>query len=75
MTSGPPWSCANAVHKFAVDADVVVMAAAVADFRPGEVAEHKIKKADGGEPDPIALAENPDILAELVADRGAAAIP
>ncbi len=52
----------------AKDADVVVMAAAVADFRPGDPAAHKIKKGDA-EPDPIRLVRNPDILAELVAVR------
>ncbi|MDR1999709.1 MAG: bifunctional phosphopantothenoylcysteine decarboxylase/phosphopantothenate--cysteine ligase CoaBC [Frankiaceae bacterium] len=48
--------------------DIVVMAAAVADFRPSGAAQFKIKKT-AGEPDPIALIENPDILAELVARR------
>ncbi|WP_223167293.1 bifunctional phosphopantothenoylcysteine decarboxylase/phosphopantothenate--cysteine ligase CoaBC [Nonomuraea sp. SYSU D8015] len=45
-------------------ADVVVMAAAVADFRPATRHEAKIKKTDG-EPEPIHLTKNPDILAEL----------
>ncbi len=58
----------EAVHKAAADADVVVMTAAVADFRPAESSEHKIKKS-GTDPTPIALVENPDVLAELVADR------
>ncbi|MFC5236381.1 bifunctional phosphopantothenoylcysteine decarboxylase/phosphopantothenate--cysteine ligase CoaBC [Pseudonocardia zijingensis] len=49
-------------------ADAVVMAAAVADFRPTALAEHKIKK-DGGDPPPLQLALNPDILVELVAGR------
>jgi phosphopantothenoylcysteine decarboxylase/phosphopantothenate--cysteine ligase len=47
------------------DADVVVMSAAVADFRPVSSAEHKIKKGAGGPPT-VGLATNPDILAELV---------
>ena len=42
------------------------MAAAVADFRPSDTVDHKIKKS-GGAPAPIELQENPDILAELVA--------
>ncbi|WP_018657338.1 bifunctional phosphopantothenoylcysteine decarboxylase/phosphopantothenate--cysteine ligase CoaBC [Actinomadura flavalba] len=46
-------------------ADVVVMAAAVADFRPAAYAGSKIKKRDGAGPAPIALVQNPDILAEL----------
>ena len=58
----------EAVHKAAADADVVVMAAAIADFRPSAEAAHKIKKSDG-EPAPITLTKNPDILAELVASR------
>lgn len=45
-------------------ADVIVMTAAVADFRPIERADQKIKK-DGTLPPPIELIENPDILADL----------
>lgn len=57
-------------------ADVLVMAAAVADFRPADYVEHKIKKADDGEDAPeIRLVRNPDILAELVRLRGDAAGP
>jgi phosphopantothenoylcysteine decarboxylase / phosphopantothenate---cysteine ligase len=59
----------QAVHKHAANADVVVMAAAVADFRPGTYAAGKIKKKDGQDPDPIVLIRNPDILAEISADR------
>ena len=44
-------------------ADVIVKAAAVADFRPAARAEQKIKKADGTPT--IELVPNPDILAEL----------
>ena len=51
-------------------ADVVVMTAAVADFRPVTRSGGKIKK-DGRVPEPIALAENPDILADLSARRAA----
>jgi phosphopantothenoylcysteine decarboxylase/phosphopantothenate--cysteine ligase len=57
-----------AVHKAAEDADAVVMAAAVADFRPTGYVDHKIKKSGAGQP-PITLEENPDVLAELVAGR------
>ncbi|MEJ2854483.1 MULTISPECIES: bifunctional phosphopantothenoylcysteine decarboxylase/phosphopantothenate--cysteine ligase CoaBC [unclassified Saccharothrix] len=60
----------DAMHFVAKDADVVVMAAAVADFRPVASAEHKIKKTDR-DPDPVALTRNADILAELVAARRA----
>jgi phosphopantothenoylcysteine decarboxylase/phosphopantothenate--cysteine ligase len=52
----------------AAEADVVVMTAAVADFRPVTRSGSKIKK-DGRVPEPIALAENPDILADLSARR------
>ncbi|MFJ3801953.1 bifunctional phosphopantothenoylcysteine decarboxylase/phosphopantothenate--cysteine ligase CoaBC [Streptomyces sp. NPDC090088] len=59
----------EAVLKAAADADAVVMAAAVADFRPAVYAAGKIKKKDGQEPEPIVLVRNPDILAEISADR------
>ncbi|MFE9563691.1 bifunctional phosphopantothenoylcysteine decarboxylase/phosphopantothenate--cysteine ligase CoaBC [Streptomyces sp. NPDC006487] len=59
----------EAVLKAAADADVVVMAAAVADFRPAEYASGKIKKKDGQDPAPVALVRNPDVLAEISADR------
>src|SRR5689334_9758872 len=52
----------EAVLKAAADADAVVMAAAVADFRPAAYAAGKIKKKDDKEPDPIVLVRNPDIL-------------
>jgi phosphopantothenoylcysteine decarboxylase/phosphopantothenate--cysteine ligase len=45
-------------------ADAVVMAAAVADYRPAVRSAGKLKKT-GGAPAPISLAENPDILREL----------
>ncbi|MFJ5809451.1 bifunctional phosphopantothenoylcysteine decarboxylase/phosphopantothenate--cysteine ligase CoaBC [Streptomyces sp. NPDC093093] len=59
----------EAVLKAAADADAVVMAAAVADFRPAHYADGKIKKKDGQEPEPVALVRNPDVLAEVSADR------
>jgi phosphopantothenoylcysteine decarboxylase/phosphopantothenate--cysteine ligase len=51
-------------------ADVIVMTAAVADYRPATRRESKIKK-DGGPPPVIELTENPDILARLSARRAA----
>ncbi|MFN8019701.1 MAG: bifunctional phosphopantothenoylcysteine decarboxylase/phosphopantothenate--cysteine ligase CoaBC [Acidimicrobiales bacterium] len=57
----------EAVHARAPEADVVVMAAAVADFRPVQVAAEKIKKA-GGVPE-IRLEPTEDILAELGAAK------
>jgi phosphopantothenoylcysteine decarboxylase/phosphopantothenate--cysteine ligase len=60
----------EAVHAAAASAEVVVMAAAVADFRPAEIAEHKIKKSAAEDDAPvIRLVRNPDILAELVTAR------
>ncbi|MGW2028098.1 bifunctional phosphopantothenoylcysteine decarboxylase/phosphopantothenate--cysteine ligase CoaBC [Streptomyces decoyicus] len=59
----------EAVLKAAADADAVVMAAAVADFRPAVYTTGKIKKVDGQEPEPVTLVRNPDILAELSAER------
>jgi phosphopantothenoylcysteine decarboxylase/phosphopantothenate--cysteine ligase len=52
------------VEAFAA-ADVAIMAAAPADFRPSSVAVQKIKKTDDGTPAPITLTTNPDIAAEL----------
>lgn len=48
----------------ATSADVVVMVAAVADYRPSEASSHKLKKK-GGDPVSLPLTENPDILATL----------
>ena len=59
----------DAVRAAGADADVVVMAAAVADFRPAVTPDAKIKKVPGQGPAPIALVENPDILAELAHER------
>jgi phosphopantothenoylcysteine decarboxylase / phosphopantothenate---cysteine ligase len=50
-------------------ADVVVMSAAPADFRPATVAERKIKKTETGTPPAIELVTNPDIAAELGAAK------
>jgi phosphopantothenoylcysteine decarboxylase/phosphopantothenate--cysteine ligase len=53
----------------APDADVVVMAAAVADFRPESAAASKLKKGSAAEPSAVPLVRNPDVLAELVTKR------
>lgn len=63
----------EAVLAAAGHADVVVMAAAVADFRPAARHDTKIKKTDG-EPESIQLTKNPDILAEL-GERRRAGVP
>ncbi|HEY8700294.1 MAG TPA: bifunctional phosphopantothenoylcysteine decarboxylase/phosphopantothenate--cysteine ligase CoaBC [Arthrobacter sp.] len=56
----------------AADSDVVIMAAAVADFRPAETSDTKIKKRDDTADPVITLVRNPDILHELVEVRDAA---
>ncbi len=56
-------------------ADALVMSAAVADFRPAAVASGKIKKGDKEDAPTIALAKNPDLLAEIGARRDGAKKP
>ncbi len=60
-----------AVNEAARGADVLIMSAAVADFRPAEYVDSKIKKSDEHADPVITLVRNPDILALLVADRAA----
>ena len=60
-----------AVGRLAPGADALVMAAAVADFRPAEYAGAKIKKTDDVEAPTLSLVRNPDILAGAVAARAA----
>ncbi|WP_173924129.1 bifunctional phosphopantothenoylcysteine decarboxylase/phosphopantothenate--cysteine ligase CoaBC [Agromyces sp. Marseille-P2726] len=55
----------QAVTDAAKGADVVVMAAAVADYRPADVSETKIKKDGGDDGLTLELVRNPDILAGL----------
>ena len=60
----------DAVHDAVIDADALVMSAAVADFRPAEVATWKLKKSESQALDEqngfsIRLVRNPDILEEL----------
>jgi phosphopantothenoylcysteine decarboxylase/phosphopantothenate--cysteine ligase len=57
----------EAMHAEALSADVIVMAAAVADYRPSDVAIDKIKKSDV---DPVlTLIKNEDTLSSLVKHR------
>ena len=49
----------------AQDADIFIATAAVADWRPANAAEHKIKKDGSGEVPALGFVENPDILAEV----------
>ncbi|NKY98698.1 bifunctional phosphopantothenoylcysteine decarboxylase/phosphopantothenate--cysteine ligase CoaBC [Nocardiopsis alborubida] len=71
VRAGSAVELAEAMEAERVGADAVVMSAAVADFRPVASAASKIKKRPGAAPAPIELAENPDILAGLVASRDA----
>jgi phosphopantothenoylcysteine decarboxylase/phosphopantothenate--cysteine ligase len=59
----------EATLKSATEADVVVMAAAPSDFRPSTYQDHKIKKREDGSAPTIELAVNPDISAELGAQK------
>jgi phosphopantothenoylcysteine decarboxylase/phosphopantothenate--cysteine ligase len=59
----------TAVLRHAATADVVVMAAAVGDFRPSDASRHKIKR--GRSDLDLRLVPNPDILAKLGALPGA----
>ena len=56
-----------AMAKLTPGADAVVMAAAVADFRPASTGPTKIKKRQGLGPEPLTLVQNPDILAGIAA--------
>ena len=59
----------DAVDEHREASDVIVMTAAVADFRPARLGDHKTKKRADGEVAPIELVVNPDVLAGLVARR------
>ncbi len=61
----------DAVLPLAPRHDVFVATAAVADWRPAQAAERKLKKADGHATPTIAMAENPDILADVARLPGA----
>jgi phosphopantothenoylcysteine decarboxylase/phosphopantothenate--cysteine ligase len=67
----------EAVSKHAPQSDVLVMAAAVADFRPAHVATAKIKKGPDGQdgPPPIELVRNDDVLAGTVRARAHGQLP
>jgi len=65
----------KALARHALEADVVVMAAAVADFRPASPSAGKLSRRDGGAAPTLVLAANPDLLAGLVEARGHAHLP
>jgi phosphopantothenoylcysteine decarboxylase/phosphopantothenate--cysteine ligase len=58
----------EAMTSAAAESDAVVMAAAVADYRPENRRDAKIKKS-GAAPEPLRLVQNPDILHELSSHR------
>src|SRR5512132_134360 len=64
----------DAVLGLLPNADAVVMAAAVADSRPIETMERKIKKRDAGKELSLRMTENPDILKAIVGARRPGAI-
>ncbi|MUL84443.1 MULTISPECIES: bifunctional phosphopantothenoylcysteine decarboxylase/phosphopantothenate--cysteine ligase CoaBC [unclassified Mycolicibacterium] len=64
----------DAVSKYAPESNVLVMAAAVADFRPAHVATSKIKKG-ASEPSSIDLVRNDDVLAGAVRARTEGQLP
>ena len=68
VSVGAAAELAEAMKREAAAADVVVMAAAVADYRPVEVSDRKHTKEAGGVPT-IELVENEDIVAALAAAR------
>ena len=57
----------DAVMLRARKADVFIGAAAVSDYRPTAIAEHKLKKGTDGELDSVNLKRNPDIVADVAA--------
>lgn len=65
----------EATLKQARTSDALIMAAAVADFRPAAVSDTKVKKRDDGEDPVITLVRNPDILRETVEQRQVTATP
>jgi phosphopantothenoylcysteine decarboxylase/phosphopantothenate--cysteine ligase len=68
---GTSLELSDAVTAAALTADVVIMAAAVADYRPESIAEAKIKKETQGDILQLTLVKNPDILHDLSATRSA----
>ena len=66
---GTTLELSDAATAAAAFAHVIIMAAAVADYRPAAVAEAKIKKETQGEELQLTLVKNPDILHGLVEGR------
>lgn len=72
LSVGTTEEMARSVESLAPAADVIVMAAAPADFRPAQAASHKIKKGSGAPT--IRMEQTPDILKTTVQARKASAI-
>lgn len=68
---GSTLELAEATQAAAAEADVIIMAAAVADYRPETVADAKIKKETQGDVLDLRLIKNPDILKTLAENRHA----
>ena len=64
-------SSAEQMHQAAMEhattSDIFIGCAAVADFRPADIAEQKMKKKDGEDDMVIRLVKNPDIIASVAA--------
>ena len=69
VTVGSAMELSEATWAAASDADIVVMAAAVADYRPETVVGEKITKDSQGDELVIRLVKNPDILATLTKNQ------
>ena len=69
VDAGTALELRDALQRLASSADVLIMAAAVADYRPEHASEGKIKRDPEGGDRPLTLVQNPDILAELARDR------
>ncbi|MDQ1111053.1 phosphopantothenoylcysteine decarboxylase/phosphopantothenate--cysteine ligase [Microbacterium testaceum] len=71
IAAGTADELGQAMDAVAPDADVIVMAAAVADYSVAAVSEHKLRKQDSPSGLSLELRENRDIVAGLVAARPA----
>ena len=69
IAAGTAEQLGRAMDAAAPDADVIVMAAAVADYSVATVAEHKLRKQDSPGGLTLELVENRDIVAGLVEHR------
>lgn len=65
----------DAMAEHAQYADVVVMAAAVSDYRAAQRSDHKLSKPGKGQTLTLELAQNPDILRNLVGQRAQGVAP